>query len=84
MLAHLLLEDKMCVLHMGRAVSVQHQTWGLVKVCSSTHGAYCFSNKPLAAVPLIYWSVSCLPLLLAFLSSMLSDHVPSFSITQNV
>jgi hypothetical protein len=76
----------MCILHMGLAVSVQQHTWGLVKVCSSTHGACCFSNKPLAAVPVIYCLVFCLPLLLAFFasSSMLSDDVPSFTFTQSV
>jgi hypothetical protein len=42
---------------MGLAVSVHHHTWGLVVVCSTTHGACCFHHTPFLAIPLIYGSV---------------------------
>jgi hypothetical protein len=63
--------------HVGLGESVQDHTWGLL-----------FQQYTLAAIPLIYWPVlvSCLPSWLGFFplpSSMLSDHVPLFSITQN-
>jgi hypothetical protein len=61
---------------MGLTVCMQHQTWGLVIVCNSTHGVCCFSNMPLATVHLIYWSV--LGVLLAIVVSFFTPVIYAF------